>query len=68
MAATSVTGTGPGESFGKPKPQNNAGCCSGCKEDEEIKKKIIKSGCHISYKTTGNTAIKIGQSKTIRVC
>lgn len=66
MAATSVTGTGPGESFGKQKPENNAGC--GGDPVEEVKKKIFKPGCHISYKTRGNASFKAGGSKSIHVC
>lgn len=68
MAATSVTGTGPGESFGKQKPENNAGCCPGCKEEEPKKKKVIKNGCYVSHKTRGYSSLRVGQSKSIRVC
>lgn len=68
MAATSATGTGPGESFGKQKKGNNAGC--GCSDDapEEVKKKVIKNGCVVSYKVRGYSSHKVGQSKSIRVC
>lgn len=67
MAATSVTGTGIGESFGKQKPKNNASCGAGDTE-EETKSKVIKNGCVVSYKIRGNSSHKIGQSKSIRVC
>jgi len=67
MAATSVTGTGIGESNGKQKPGNNASCGGGDTEDV-VKKKVIKNGCFVSYKTRGTGNIKIGQSKSIRVC
>jgi hypothetical protein len=67
MAATSVTGTGIGESFGKQKPNNNASCGGGDTE-EEAKKKVIKNGCYVSYKVRGHSSHKIGQSKSIRVC
>lgn len=68
MGATSVTGTGPGESFGKPKPQNNAGCCPGCKEEEKLTKKVIKNGCYVTYKSSNSRSFKIGQTKSIKVC
>jgi hypothetical protein len=54
MAASSVTGTGRGESFGKYKPQNNGSC--GCTspasaEGEKVKRK--KSGCFVGYSSGG---------------
>lgn len=68
MAASSVTGTGPGESFGKQKPENNASC-GGVDASKKVKKKVIRNGCFVSYKTRGNgAALKVGQSKSIRVC
>ena len=67
MAATSVTGTGIGESFGKQKPNNNASCGGGDTE-EEVKKKPIKKGCYVSYGVRGYSSYKTGQSKSIRVC
>tara|TARA_Y100000034_G_scaffold38278_2_gene47015 strand:+ start:2114 stop:2314 length:201 start_codon:yes stop_codon:yes gene_type:complete len=66
MAATSATGTGPGESFGKQKPNNNASC--GGDTPEETTKKVIKNGCYVSYKTRGYSSLKVGQINSIRVC
>ena len=67
MAATSVTGTGIGESFGKQKRENNASCGAG-DDPEEVTKKVIKNGCVISYKIGGNGSYKVGRSNSIRVC
>lgn len=45
MAASSVTGTGPGESNGLQKPENHCGCGCGGKPDE-IKKPVRRRlGC-----------------------
>lgn len=67
MAASSVTGTGPGESFGKQKPDNNASCGAG-DTPEEVTKKVIRNGCVVSYKIGGYGSLKIGRSTSIRVC
>jgi len=67
MAATSVTGTGIGESFGEPKPENNSGCCANCNE-ETVKKKVIKNGCYVSYKISGSKSVNVCRSSAIRVC
>lgn len=49
MAASSVTGTGPGESFGLYKPQNNGSCGCTSPAVEEPKKISKKVGCFRRY-------------------
>ena len=54
MAASSVTGTGPGESHGLQKPQNHCGCgCGGATTKSEappvrrvgcVKRHVVSSG------------------------
>lgn len=54
MAASSVTGTGPGESFGKYKPQNNGSCgCTSPASPEQTTVKKRKSGCFVGYSSGG---------------
>lgn len=45
MAASSVTGTGPGESNGLYKPQNNGSCGCTSPATEIPKKPVKKFGC-----------------------
>jgi hypothetical protein len=50
MAASSVTGTGPGESFGKQKPQHHSGCgCCGQAQEQTGPKQVSRKGCHVRY-------------------
>jgi hypothetical protein len=55
MAASSVTGTGPGESFGKYKPQNNGSCgCTSPASTEGVQVvKRKKTGCFVGYSSGG---------------
>jgi len=42
------------EFYKQYKPENNAGCCGGCKSaDKEVKKRKIKRGCFVRYKVNG---------------
>lgn len=68
MGATSVTGvSGPGDSDGKYKPENNCGC--GCGGEEEEKKPPVKLGCYVRTKTQGVRTYRFGGGGTsIRVC
>jgi len=53
MAASSVTGTGPGESNGLYKIQNNGSCgCSSPSTPPQPKPKK-KIGCFVSYRSGG---------------
>jgi hypothetical protein len=45
MAASSVTGTGPGDSRGLQKPENHCGCGCGGKPDEAKKPARRRLGC-----------------------
>lgn len=51
MAASSVTGTGPGESHGLQKPENHCGCgCGGGGEKSPaVSPSKTRSGCRRSY-------------------
>lgn len=68
MGATSVTGTGTGDSGGKQKPNNHSGCsCSGSSEPEEVT--TVKTGCYIRYSAGRKTSYRtrsVGPS--IKVC
>lgn len=50
MAASSVTGTGFGDSNGSQKPQNHSSCGCGHYEKNQSSKKI-KKVCYIKYST-----------------
>jgi hypothetical protein len=45
MAASSVTGTGPGESHGLQKPENHCGCGCGGKPEEAKRPARRRLGC-----------------------
>ncbi len=69
MAATSVTGVGPGDSLGKQKPENHAGC--GCKAPAKEKpaKKVLPSNCCVViHNCGGKREITCGSRKSFRVC
>jgi hypothetical protein len=54
MSASSVTGTGPGESFGLYKEKNNGSCgCTSPSSSPIIPKPKVKRGCSISYRSGG---------------
>jgi len=67
MAATSVTGTGPGASGGKQKTGNHCSCKCGEKIEED-KKPVIKRGCVVSYRTGSKVTAKTGGSTRTKVC
>lgn len=51
MAASSVTGTGPGESNGLYKIQNNGGCGCTSPSNPSPPKPKKKTGCFVSYRS-----------------
>lgn len=53
MAASSVTGTGPGESGGLQKPQHHSGCGCGSSTTVIPAKKPEKRGCFIKSRSGG---------------
>jgi hypothetical protein len=69
MGATSVTGvSGPGESNGKYKPDNNCGCGCGKKDEDEPQEKI-KLGCYVKHQTQGFSGYNsCTNSVNIKVC
>jgi hypothetical protein len=64
MAASSVTGVGPGDSNGKQKPElhSGCGCCSGSQTPKTMK---TKKFCHKKYSSCSriNYKIKTGINK-----
>jgi hypothetical protein len=62
VAASSVTGTGPGDSNGKYKPQNNGSCgCTSPSTATTFKAIKRKRGCVVSH-GSGNKFTQYGQS------
>jgi len=68
MGATSVTGTGPGESFGEYKPENSSGCCPSGPAQEASTPTRIRRQCAAKVRTGGSVIYKSGGSGKIRVC
>ena len=65
MSATSVTGVGPGDSYGRYKPEHNNGC--GCNRKREEKPKSQKPvGCRVVVGGQGVVRYRAGGS-TIKV-
>jgi hypothetical protein len=70
MVASSVTGvSGPGDSQGKYKPQNNCSCSCCCenKPNNEVSE-INKIGCFKNYKINKNLSHKFGSKLKIKTC
>jgi hypothetical protein len=69
MAATSVTGTGIGDSNGKYKPENSSGCCGIKKQppEEEIEKPN-PIGCHVKLKYGSRNRLITGNNSNLKVC
>lgn len=62
VAASSVTGTGPGDSNGKYKPQNNGSCgCTSPSNPATISTIKRKKGCVISH-GSGSKFVQYGHS------
>lgn len=59
MAASSVTGVGPGDSNGKQKPElhSGCGCCSGSQQPSSSN--LIKKGCYKKYSSCSRSSYKI---------
>ena len=69
MAASSVTGVGPGESFGKYKPQNGCGCGGGNSTNVAVQSSTVKKSCHIRYNSCNNDKINISKGiNSIEIC
>ncbi len=69
MGATSVTGTGPGESGGRYKPANQNCCGGGCATpDETTPTPPPKKSCHVKYNIGRSTRIKTGSSSRLKIC
>lgn len=70
MVASSVTGvSGPGDSNGKYKPENNCSCSCCCSNKTENSQNIeIKKGCFNNYKIGKNMSYKFGNKLKIKTC
>lgn len=71
MIASSVTGlSGPGDSNGKYKPQNNCSCSCCCDNSKkEINLNKNKKGCFSKYKICKQTKYKLSSGSTnIKIC
>lgn len=70
MVASSVTGvSGPGDSNGKYKPQNNCSCSCCCNNSQQ-EQNLIKNklGCFKSYKNCSKNNYKINGFLKIKTC
>jgi len=67
MAATSVTGVGPGDSNGEFKPDNNGGCC-GKVDTTATTKTVVKRGCFVRAKCCAAVPVKKCSTVTIKGC
>jgi hypothetical protein len=55
--------------FGKPwKSDNNSGCCTSCKKCKKKHHQRVKVGCFVRYSSGGQTVLRSGQSRSIKVC
>lgn len=71
MVASSVTGTGQGESFGKYKPQNSSGCGCGCGNGSNIfvQSSMVKRNCIVRHNFGNINKINIGSSiNSSKIC
>lgn len=69
MSATSITGKGPGESFGLRKPNNSCGPCGGsCGSIEVEAVPLPKIGCFSSIISCNNRKILSCSSISIKTC
>jgi hypothetical protein len=70
MVASSVTGvSGPGDSNGKYKPENNCSCSCCCsKKEESTENLVVKKGCFTTYKINKNLSYKFGNKLKIKTC
>jgi hypothetical protein len=69
MGATSVTGTGPGDSHGLYKPELQCGGCGCGFTEEEEESIIVKRGCVTTAIANGNaTYVGSGSVSSIQVC
>ena len=67
MGATSITGKGPGESFGLHKPENSNGCCGG-KAPESVARTPLKRVCSAKLKIGGSVSYKTGNFAVYKGC
>ena len=68
MGASSVTGTGQGDSHGVYKPEHNNGC--GCKKEDPSPKPLpgMPIGCFVKTNSSNTIKIRTGGSISIKVC
>lgn len=50
------------------KPENNSGCCSGCKKTEEPTPRPPKLGCYVSERVCGSRTVRSCQVVRQKVC
>lgn len=67
MAGKSVTGIGPGDSKGGPKPESNTGCC-GQKPPVETPIVPAKRSCYTRLSTSNRLSYRTGGGFGIKVC
>lgn len=69
MGATSVTGTGTGDSHGEYKPELQCGGCGcGSFTEEEEERIIVRRGCVTKYRSSNTVTNRSGGSITTRGC
>ena len=69
MAASSVTGVGPGMSNGLQKSENHCGCNCGGTPTELEATPVVKRGCVTNYVAKKATSyVSSGSSTSIKVC
>lgn len=69
MAASSVTGRGPGDSHGLQKKENHCGCPCGGSPTEVVSNPPLKRGCVTNYVAKKNTRYTSnGGYSSVKVC
>ena len=68
MGATSVTGSGPGDSHGEYKPELHCGGCGCGFTEEEEPRIVVRRGCVTRTRSGGTASTKAGSSTGIQVC
>lgn len=69
MIASSVTGvSGPGDSNGKYKPENNCSCSCCGQKSSKVENKNIKNECFKKYKFCKNTTNTSCKGIKIKIC
>ena len=68
MGATSVTGSGTGDSYGEYKPELQCGGCGCGFTEEEEQRIVVKRGCVTRHRSGGVAFVKVGGMTGIKVC